>query len=396
MKVFISGIGVVSGIGMNAEEHLDSFRCGRNGLGKVTLFPTRREEPVCEVKADNAALKEYLGITSREHISRTALLGMVAAREAFQDGDLASLHPLRIGLISSTSTGGMDLTEHFYPLFRSDHRKGRLRNIVGYDPGESTGRIASYLGIKDFRTTISTGCSSSANAILMGVRMIRQGLLDVVVAGGTDALSKFILNGFASLGILDDEPCRPFDDSRAGLNPGEGAGYVVLQSETTLFKKPYCELAGYANTNDVFHVPASPETANGAFFAMKQALEKAGIQPGEIDYIHAHGTGIPEKDASESRAISHLFGTNIPPFSSTKPFIGHTLGAAGGVDAVLSVLSIEKGIHFPNLNFKEPVAGTGLIPVTEYKEKLPVRTVLSNSFGFGGNNTSLIFRKVEK
>lgn len=399
MKICITGIGCVSGIGLNVGEHLCSFRDGRDGLGPVTLFPTQHEVPVSEVKQTNEAFKQRLGIPLSCELSRTALLGMIAAREAFSDAGLDEVttdKPLRIGLISSTSTGGMDLTESFYPSFREDsERNGRLRYVISHDAGDSTERIASFLGITGFRTTISTACSSAANAIMMGARMIRQGMLDVVIAGGTDALCKFTLNGFSSLMILDKRPCRPFDESRAGLNLGEGAGYLVLQSEATLAKTPYCLLSGYANANDAFHQTASSSEGQGAFLAMKGALDKAGLKAEEVDYINAHGTGTPNNDASESQAICRLFVDKIPSFSSTKVFTGHALGAAGGLEAVFSVLSLHKGILYPNLNFSSPIEETGLIPVTRYQEGIPLHFVLSNSFGFGGNNASLLFQQFD-
>lgn len=396
MNVCVTGIGCVSGIGMNVEEHLCSFRNGRNGLGPVTLFPTQHKEPVSEVKRTNEILIQQLGIAPSCKLSRTALLGMAAAREALADSGLDLSAPdrkLRVGLISSTSTGGMDLTESFYPSFRENPAHGRLRYVASHDAGDSTERIAAFLGIDGFRTTVSTACSSAANALMLGARMIRQGMLDVVIAGGTDALCKFTLNGFASLMILDKEPCRPFDDTRAGLNLGEGAGYLVLQSEATVSKAPYCLLSGYANANDAFHQTASSSEGTGAFLSMKGALDKAGVQPEEVDYINAHGTGTPNNDASESQAIRRLFEGRIPPFSSTKAFTGHTLGAAGALEAVFSVLALKYGILYPNLNFSTPIEGTGLIPVTRYQEGISLRSVLSNSFGFGGNNTSLLFRQ---
>lgn len=222
--------------------------------------------------------------------------------------------------------------------------------------------------------------------------MIRQGMLDVVIAGGTDALCKFTLNGFASLQILDKAPCRPFDATRSGLNLGEGAGYLVLQSEASLHKTPYCLLSGYANANDAFHQTASSSDGTGAYLAMKKALEKAALQPEEVGYINAHGTGTSNNDLSESAAFLRLFGEKVPPFSSTKPFTGHTLGAAGGIEAVLSVVSLSKGIIYPNLNFSRPIPETRLTPVTEYREGKEIRAALSNSFGFGGNNSSLVFQ----
>lgn len=388
----MTGIGCVSGIGMNVEEHIRSFRRGQNGLGAVTLFATHHTEPVSEVKCTNNSLKQQLKLPEAETFSRTALLGMLAAREALSDAGTDLSGSLRVGLISSTSTGGMDLTESFYPAFRENPAHGRLRYVASHDAADSTERIASLLGITGFRTTVSTACSSAANAIMLGARLIRQGMLDVAIAGGTDALCKFTLNGFASLMILDKAPCRPFDATRAGLNLGEGAGYIVLQSEASLNKAPYGLLSGYANANDAFHQTASSADGTGAWLAMKGALDKVGLQPDEVDYINAHGTGTPNNDASESMAIRRLFGDKTPPFSSTKAFTGHTLGAAGGIEAVFSVLSLHHGFLYPNLNFAAPIPETGLIPVRVWQEGQPIHSVLSNSFGFGGNNASLLFQ----
>lgn len=396
MKIYVTGLGVISGIGVGVEENLSSFRACRHGIRRVTLFPTTLDVPVSEVKRSNEALKQLLCLHPEKTFSRTALLGMTAAREALDD---ASIRPstLRIGFISSTSVGGMDLSEHFYAPFKEDPRQGRLRDVISHDCGASTEQIAAYLGITEFVTTISTACSSAANAIMLGARLIKNGLLDAVIAGGTDALCRFTLNGFNSLMILDKEHSRPFDVSRAGLNLGEGAGYLVLQSEESLDdpSTAYCELSGYANANDAYHQTGSSPEGDGPFLSMSQAITASGISPEEIDYINVHGTGTPGNDASESHALKRIFGSQVPPFSSVKPFIGHTLGASEGIEAVYSALAIRYGIHYPNLNFRNPMEETGLIPVTRFKEGLPVRQVLSNSFGFGGNDSSLLFSAID-
>lgn len=394
MSVAVTGIGCVSALGCGAEEHLQAFSAGRSGLGKVTLFQTRLQVPVAEVKISNQQLKNQLGLDSDRLFSRTALLGMAASKQAFQDAGLSN-DRLRIGLISSSSVGGMDLSEQFFAEYSANPQKGRLRMVAHHDIGDHTESITGYLQLNGFRTSISTACSSSANAIMFGARMIKQGLLDAVIAGGTDALCRFTLNGFNSLMILDSAPCRPFDENRAGLNLGEGAGYLVLQSEKSLTpeSRVYCRLTGYANANDAYHQTASSPEGEGAFLAMQHALEKAGIEPLAVDYINAHGTGTNNNDLSESIAIKRLFGERVPPFSSTKSFTGHTLGAAGGLEAVFSVLAISERVIFPTLNFKTPIIQTRLSVVTEMMEDQDITTVLSNSFGFGGNNASLIFQK---
>jgi 3-oxoacyl-[acyl-carrier-protein] synthase-1 len=285
----------------------------------------------------------------------------------------------------------MDLTEIFFKDFATDDSRGRLRDVAGHECVDSTRRITAHLGITGFTTTISTACSSAANAIIFGAGLIRQGIVDRVVAGGTDALCRFTLGGFRSLGIFDGAPCRPFDRSRAGLNLGEGAGYVVLQREDTLRREPYGFLAGWANAGDAFHQTASSAEGEGAYRAMTGAIGRAGLSPSDIDYINAHGTGTPNNDASEAAALVRSFGDRVPPFSSTKAFTGHTLAAAGGIEAVISLLAIKHGAIFPNLNFDRPMEEHPLIPQTLFREGVKIKHVLSNSFGFGGNNSSLIF-----
>lgn len=364
-------------------------------MGKITLFPTALDVPVSEVKQSNEELKKLLSLPSGKTYSRTALLGLWAAQEAARDAELDFTSP-RIGLISSTSIGGMDASERFYASFREDNRKGRLRDIISHDCGSSTEMIAAHLGVKGTVTTLSTACSSAANAIMLGARLIRHGLLDAVLVGGTDALCRFTLNGFNSLMILDKEHCRPFDRTRAGLNLGEGAGYLVLQSDKSLTKAPYCELSGYANANEAYHQTGSSPDGDGPFLSMSQAIASAGLTAGAIDYINVHGTGTPSNDASEGKAIRRIFDTRIPPFSSVKAFIGHTLGASEGIEAVYSVLSIRHGLIYPSLNFHLSDEEGGLIPETVFRSGLPIRHVLSNSFGFGGNNSSLVFSTLNR
>lgn len=392
MEVWVSGIGVVSSIGIGVPSNEHSLAACSDGMGELTLFDSIHNVPVSEVKASNEALKSLLSLNSDDTYSRTALLGMLAASEALKDADV-DISKLRVGLVSATSVGGMDLTPTFYKDFMADESKGKLRFVAQHDCCDSTLKIAEYCGIDGFITTISTACSSAANAIMFGARLIKNGYLDCVIAGGTDALCQFTLNGFNSLMILDRAKCRPFDESRAGLNLGEGAGFIVLQSENTLARKPYCRLAGYANANDAYHQTASSPEGEGAYLAMKQALEVSGLDPEEISYINVHGTGTSNNDASEGAALKRVFLAKVPPFSSTKPFTGHTLAAAGGIEAVYAILAIKNGVLYPNLNFKSSISELGLTPQLHYETLVDVKAVMSNSFGFGGNNSTLIFSK---
>jgi len=395
MKVVVTGIGCVSAIGLNVQETVTSLVREKSGLQTLSLFESKYKNrlPVGEVKAGYSDLIERLRLNPTKPYSRTALLGMLAAREAFENAGLneRKTKHLRIGLISGTSTGGMDCSEVFYNDYLRSASKGRLRDIISHDCGDSTEKIASYLKINDYINTISTACSSSANAIMVGARLIKHDFLDCVVAGGTDALCRFTLNGFASLKILDENLCRPFDALRQGLNLGEGAGYIVLEKETNQYPKGYAYLTGYANVCEAFHQTASQPEGTGAWLSMQKALQTANLTPDRIDYINLHGTGTINNDWAEGNAVRKLFGNSLPYLSSTKSFTGHTLGACGGIEAVFSLLAIKNGATFPNLNFEMPMPEHGLIPETRYTENRSIRSALSNSFGFGGNMSTLIF-----
>jgi 3-oxoacyl-[acyl-carrier-protein] synthase-1 len=394
-RVFITGIGIISAIGKNTGETFASLRAGRHGIGKLSLLDTvhREELPCGEIKLSNEQLGALAGVSDLEMNPRTALLGMIAAEEAVRN---ASIDPqdknYRTGVISASTVGGMDKTEINY---RNYHLGKPYNNFVlTHDCSYSTEQIAIRLGFRDMVSTISTACSSSANAIMFGARLIRHGILDRVVAGGTDSMSKFTLNGFNTLMILDKQHCRPFDKNRMGLNLGEGAAFLVLESEKALGKRtPLCELSGYANANDAYHQTASSPDGYGPYLSMKAALGAVfpGMNPGEISYVNAHGTGTDNNDLTEGIAIERIFGENIPPVSSTKPFTGHTLGAAAAVEAVISILSMQNEMIFPNLNFREKIDELHFKPVTELITGIKLKHVLSNSFGFGGNDSTLIF-----
>ena len=284
----------------------------------------------------------------------------------------------------------MDKTERFYRDYIDSDRYSRF--VHTHNCADSTMKICEVLGLRHRHTTISTACSSSLNAILFGARLIKHGLADRVIAGGTDALSKFTLNGFNTLMILDKDHCRPMDASRTGLNLGEGAAYIVLESaeEATKYnKKIYCEIAGYANANDAFHQTASSPEGYGPYLSMKAAMDMSGLDPAQIGYINAHGTGTDNNDLTEGLAIERIFGENIPAVSSTKPYTGHTLAAAGVVEAIFSIFALQEQLLFPNLNYKTRIDELSFEPVKELQHA-KIDHVLTNSFGFGGNDSSLI------
>lgn len=393
-SVYVAGAGVISAIGNNVAEHLVAFEREEAGMGDISLLDTiySKKLPVAEVKLDNAALSAMTGLPA--NISRTTLLSLIAAKEALSDADIPNLDSWRTGFVSANTVGGMDRSEDFFVDFLADNSKGKLRNIYDHECGCMTETVADQLGIRDYMTTISTACSSSANAIFYAARLIKNDVLDVVIAGGADAMTKFTLNGFNTLMILDKEFCKPFDEHREGLNLGEGAGYLVLVSDKvakTLSKPLYCKLSGYNNSNDAYHQTASSPDGTGSYLAMRGALEKSGLKPSDIDYINLHGTGTPNNDSAEGTAIKRIFDPEYPPMSSTKSFTGHTLGASGGIEAVFSVLAIKHQIIYPNLRFETPMNELNLLPEKRFLTGQNINHVMSNSFGFGGNCTSLIF-----
>lgn len=391
----MTGIGIISSIGDTVEKNLQSLERGAHGLSRIGNFSTRLQEEIWvgEIKYSNEELMDFLKLTPEHAFTRTALLGAYAARQALGSADIQEGDTIRTGFLSSTSVGGMDYTERYGQTYLESTEWHRY--IPAHPAGDSSQKIAHYLGIKGMVTTVSTACSSAANAITMGARLIRSGRLDRVVVGGTDALSKFTVNGFHTLMILSDTFCRPFDEHRTGLNLGEGAAYLVLESEETRKRAgtpALAYLSGYGNANDAFHQTASSDDGEGAFLAMQKALDVAQLMPEAIDYVNAHGTGTPNNDLSEGRALQRIFEKDMPAFSSTKPLTGHTLAAAGAVEAVFSILALQHGIIFPNLFFNTAMEELYLSPQTKIQRK-PVNHVLSNSFGFGGNCSALIFSK---
>jgi len=395
--IYITGIGIVSALGVGQTAQLDALRSGRTGLSRSAHLRSTHGSafPFGEVPFSTDELMEM--VSSREHLhpSRLQALGALALEEALRQAAPAPAG-FRQGLINATTVGGMtDIEDRYFDLIQPDHKEDDEIWAAGLDCATGTEHLARQFGLTSFLTTISTACSSSANAIQYGARLLQQGLLDRAVCGGVDSLTRFTVNGFNSLKNLDRERCRPFDANRNGLNLGEGAAYLVLETEAGLKKtgsRPLAQVSGFSNFNEAFHPTAPSPEGMGAYEAMKRAIERAGLQPGDISYINAHGTATINNDESEGRAIRRLFGDEVPPFSSTKVYTGHTLAASGAIEAVFSVLNLLNQEIYPALHFGQPMEGIGLIPLQEYK-KTSLQHILSNSFGFGGNNASLIFSR---
>ncbi len=396
MTVFVTGVGIISGLGYGRSATMKALREHRSAIGKIRYLGTSHDLPVSEVPYSNEEMMDMLNIQHDAIMTRTALIGKLALKEAMEN---ATLNPSeqRTVFISGTTVGGMDKSEQFYLDFlNNDNHKEFIKT---HDCGTCTEMIAEpYQGF-EMMTTLSTACSSAANAIQIGMELIQSGRCDVAVVGGSECITKFHLNGFNTLMILDKEQCRPFDQTRAGINLGEGAGYLVIESENSVKRrkvKPLCILSSCANRCDAFHQTASSPDGKGAFLAMNDALKEAGLKPGDIDYVNAHGTGTQGNDISEGKALMRVFGDKMPPVASIKSFIGHTTSAAGGVEGVISVLSLLENYMPINLNFSNKIEDHSFEPL--HQDTIPQRLehIMSNSFGFGGNDTVCIFSKIKE
>jgi 3-oxoacyl-(acyl-carrier-protein) synthase len=396
--IVVTAYGIISSLGCSAGANLYALKNKKHGIGPIRHFHTIHKDsiPVAEVPLSNAELAAACGLDSDYGCTRTTLLALHAFRETAAGISNEDLSSASTGFVSANTVGGMDKSEIFY----YDFLKNKSVNpyIDTHDCADSTETVARMHGMKGFTTTVSTACSSSANSIILAARMLLNGKLKLAIAGGTECLTRFHLNGFNSLKILDSQACKPFDARRNGINLGEGAAYLLLETlESALAsgRKPLCRLTGWGNTCEAFHQTASSPDGDGAYAAMLKALTMAGLQAGDIGYINAHGTGTDNNDLSEGRAIMRLFGNNPPAVSSTKAYTGHTTSAAGAVEAIISILALNNELAFPNLNFSEKIPELSFAPVSELSHLEGIKHVMSNSFGFGGNNTSLIFSSIE-
>ncbi|MCF0168566.1 MAG: beta-ketoacyl-[acyl-carrier-protein] synthase family protein [Bacteroidales bacterium] len=394
--IFVVGMGIVTSLGVGKEATLRALRREVPCIDAPRFLQTSHTDiPVGEVPYNDSQLAGMLGSDVPKTITRTTLLGRVALKEALEEARLDCIKPRRVAFISGTTVGGMEKSEQYYTDFISnmDHSE----YIALHDCGACTDMIAGeFSGKFDIMTTISTACSSAANAVILGANLIRMGMVDAAVVGGSECLSRFHLNGFNSLMILDKEHCRPFDKNRAGLNLGEGAGYLVLESSQSAMQRggnTLCRLAGYGNACDAYHQTATSPNGEGPYLAMIKALESAGLTPQDIDYVNAHGTGTPNNDLSEGIAMSRVFGDHIPPVSSTKSFTGHTTSASGGIESVISILALLNNYVPASLGCNTRIEGLGFLPSNRGISSVELKNVLTNSFGFGGNDSSIIFSK---
>lgn len=390
-RIVVTGIGIISAIGSSVESNRLALQKGLCGITTVELFKTRYAAllPFGEIKLSNEFLKQQLHVDA-VNVTRTSLLAQHAFEQAIADSALSQdeITSFDTAFINGSTVGGMCCTDELY------QDANRISNsspyVTSYDLASVTLYLQELYNMQGVCNTINTACSSSANAIMYGARLIKQGKAKRAIVGGVDSLAKFTINGFNSLHILSAEKCKPFDRNRSGLNLGEAAAFLVLEAEEDCKdKKAYAVLSGYGNANDAHHASALSETGDGPYEAMKEALHIANLDPSEISFINAHGTGTENNDLAESAALKRIFNSP-PPFASTKANTGHTLGAAAAIEAVYSILSLKYQELYPAINFQAPIEETELTPLQAF-EKTHVKHVMSNSFGFAGNCSSLIF-----
>lgn len=400
MNIAITGLGIICAIGNNSQQVLDSLVNRKTGVGMMKYLQSCHTElPVGEVKLSDDELKTLLGLPVESLYSRTTLLGAVAVKQAMADAGLSAdmLVGKKVVLVSGTTVGGMDVTERILVDMRDtlqtpNQQSSPVDYVKRHDCGSTTNEIAQICGLDCEVCTISTACSSAINSIIVGCEMLRSGEADLVIAGGSEALSKFHLNGFNTLHILDTEVCRPFDATRVGLNLGEGAAFVVLQKDKADGK---AYIGGYGNKCDAFHQTASSDDGEGAYLAMREVLESSGIDKSQIDYINAHGTGTPNNDPSESVALKRIFGDDMPLVSSTKGFTGHTTSASGSIETVICVLAMQN--NFVPVSYGFSLVDEACIHPFEGDDKQHrMDYVICNSFGFGGNDSSLLLMREAK
>ena len=391
-RIAITGMGAICALGNDVDALTKSLIDGTRGIKPLAHldlgFP---ELHFGEVALSNAELVLHLKALLGEQFvlprSRTGLLALFAAlsttRKVFDEQDTV--------VISASTVGGMDLSERLFTDWKAGDM-AQARDAAEHPVGSHTSYVADAIGSKAMHTTISTACSSSANAMILGAQLLRTGRAKRVLAGGSDALCKFTIEGFKALSAMDTTGVtKPFSNERNGMNLGEAAAYLVMEREADALeagRQPLAFFAGGANRNDAHHQTATSPEGNGPYLAMRDALAIAGLRPDEVDHINAHGTGTDNNDVTELAAMERLF-SEVPQYTTTKALTGHTLAAAGALEAVISIICMREGIIPVGHATSAAITGHTAMPVSQSIRR-PVRNVLSNSFGFGGNDTAIV------
>jgi len=391
-SVLITGVGVISAAGGNLAESLDSLADGRRNAGQVTLFQTPLDRPVFEV----AQIPDKFLMEGR----RTAGLAMCAVDEALRNARLEGvLSALRVGVCMGTTVASQLNDIDFYSTFRREG-SAPLTAVERYLDGNLASFIAKRIGANGPKMTVVNACSSGTDAIGVALSWLRGGLCDIAIAGGADELNRVPYCGFNSLGIVSHEMCAPFDRDRRGLNLGEGAGVLILETMNSARRRGITsglQLTGYGSAADAYHLTAPRPDGAGLKKAIARALDESGIEPsiasGKISFINAHGTATHDNDKVEGRVILELFGKGIK-MVSTKGCTGHTLGAAGGIEAVFAAAGLRAGWVPGTTGFKTFDEEIGISPVSG-KTAISGAYALSTSLAFGGNNSVIVLRTTD-
>ncbi|AGE21289.1 MULTISPECIES: beta-ketoacyl-ACP synthase II [Geobacillus] len=406
-RVVVTGIGAVTPLGNDAETTWKNIIAGQSGIDIVTRvnpddFPAK---VAAEVKDFDPSL--FIDRREARKMDRFTQFAVAAALMAVKDAnlDIHESNAERVGVWIGSGIGGMETFEQQFEIFQQrGYRRVSPFFVPMMIPDMAAGQVSIILGAKGINSCTVTACATGANSIGDAFKVIQRGDADVMITGGTEApITKMSFAGFCANTALSTNPdpktaSRPFDKNRDGFVMGEGAGIVVLEElEHALRRgaKIYAEIVGYGATADAYHITAPAPGGEGGVRAMRQALQDAGLKPEEIDYINAHGTSTEYNDKYETAAIKEVFGDHAYKLavSSTKSMTGHLLGATGAVEAIFSVLAIRDGIIPPTINYETPDPECDLDYVPNEARKQDVRAVLSNSFGFGGHNATLIFKK---
>ena len=407
-RVVVTGMGVVSPIGIGLETFWSNLVSGKSGVGPITRFDTDGYSTKIGAEVKDFVPEEYIDKKDARRMDRFTQFAMAASKMALEHAgiDLQSIDRYRVGVIVGSGIGGLETLEEQHKVML---KKGPGRVSPVFIPmmiaNMGAAQIAIAYGLKGCNLITTSACASSNNAIGDSFRMLQRGQMDVVITGGTEApITPMAVAGFCSMkamSIRNDDPeaaSRPFDAERDGFVIGEGAGFLIM--ETLEHAKGrgariYGEVVGYGSSCDAYHIAAPDPEGLGAAMSMKLAMEDAGLDPEDVDYINAHGTSTPVGDGPETAAIKQVFGEHAYKLavSSTKSMTGHLLGAAGGLEAVVCLLAMDRGIIPPTINLNNPDPECDLDYVPNKARKAEVKVALSNSFGFGGHNATLIFKK---
>lgn len=381
-EVFITGMGVVSAAGADVAESLSSMEAGERNVGPVSLFSSPIDLPVFEVPS--------LPPRTSPGKMRTLELLELAMEEALANAKLDSGDGMRVGVALGTTVACQLNDLGFYSTFREKHA-APMDSVDGFLEGNLAEATARRLGLEGPILVVANACSSGTDAIGAAMSWLKAGLCDIAIAGGSDEMNRIPLCGFNSLGVASDEPCAPFDGNRHGLNLGEGAGVLILETAESAARRGIAaglRVCGYGSFADAYHLTAPHPEGEGLVRAIDAALVQAGIQPSDIAFINAHGTSTPDNDKVEGRTLLRMFGGDIKVLS-TKGYTGHTLGAAGGIEAVFTAAGLREGWIPGSAGFQTVDEEIELIPTTE-KTEINGRYALSTSLAFGGNNAALV------